>query len=299
VIRRHVGAEALAAYRDGALRGRKASRTRAHLAGCRRCAALGEDLAGVSAILAGTHAPPMPEHLTARIQAALASEARNRAALPGQAKQAARDPVRPRLPSVPGRVALGALAAAAAVAVLAGGGYEIAQHVGGAAASAPSAGKIAMGSHRAATASGPAVPYRHAGHTETVTPIATTTDFAAGQLTQQVSAQLAQDRNAALNQGGLRAGAPISTVPVQPARPSNTPQSFRNLSLTALQGCVSRISAGSLVLLVDVAHYQGAPATVIVTRASAGSPELVWVVGSGCSGTRSDLLARVTLPAGG
>ena len=52
------------------------------------------------------------------------------------------------------------------------------------------------------------------------------------------------------------------------------------------------------MLLVDVARYQGAPATIIVTEA-AGGPEQIWVVGTGCSASRSDVLhhARLT-PAG-
>ena len=71
---RHVSAEALARYREGDLGSRKSSRIRAHLAGCPRCTALDEDLAGVSALLASAPGPAMPEQVTARIQAALIAE---------------------------------------------------------------------------------------------------------------------------------------------------------------------------------------------------------------------------------
>jgi anti-sigma factor RsiW len=300
VIRRHVGAEALAAFRDGALRTRKASRTSAHLAACPRCAALSEDLAGVTAMLAGTRVPPMPEHLTARIQAALATEASNRVTLPSRAEPADSRGSRPRLPRFSGQLALRSLAGAAAVAVIAGGGYEIAQHAGSSPAASGSSSKSASVPARiAAPASGPALKYQHAGRAETIVPIATTTDYAARQLTRQVTTELAQHR-APVNSPGFRAGSPMSSVPAaQPAGVNNGQQSFANLSVTALQGCINRIAAGNLVLLVDVARYQGAPATVIVTRASAVGPQLVSVVGPGCSAARSDLLAHATLPAGG
>jgi hypothetical protein len=302
VIRRHVGAKALAAFRDGAVRSGKASRTSAHLAACTRCAALSEDLAGVTAMLAGTHAPPMPEHLTARIQAALATEARNRAAQPDAAERVAAQPRRPRLtpPRRTSRVALRIMAATAAVALIAVGGYELASSGGGtSAAGSSSARKPALGprAEPAAPASGPAIEYQHAGHAESVTPIASGTDFVTSSLKHQVAGELASDHVPPVS--GLTPGGPMSTAPSQRAGVSNEPGSFGNLSLAALQGCVSRIAAGSLVLLVDVAHYQGAPATVIVTQAAAGSPKQVSVVGSGCSATRSDLLAHVTLPAGG
>jgi hypothetical protein len=313
VIRRHVGAEALAAFRDGDGDRRKAAGIRAHLARCPRCAALSRDLGDVTALLAGAQAPPMPEHLAARIQTALQSEAARRATLadaPAPVRQPQRAPLatrpgrrRSRRPVMSGPVALRTLAAAAAVAVLAGGGYEIAQHVGGASA-APSSGKLSLGTRSPAAgptpAFGPALQYQHAGHAASVTPIATETDFAAGRLRQQVATELASYRaETALRQSGLRAGSPMSTVPTQRAGVSNRTKSFRNLSLTTLDGCIIRISAGQTVLLVDVARYQGAQATVIVVEASSAGPEQVSVVGPGCSAARSDLLARTTLPVGG
>src|SRR5262245_13740039 len=86
---RHVDAETLARYRHEDLRRRRASRVRAHLAGCERCRALDEDLAGVTMLLADVQPPPIPEHLAARIQTALAAEAARRAVLPAQATSTA------------------------------------------------------------------------------------------------------------------------------------------------------------------------------------------------------------------
>src|SRR5262249_18641891 len=158
---RHVDAETLARYRHEDLRRRRASRVRAHLAGCERCRALEEALAGVPRLPAAAQPPPIPEHLAARIQTALAAEAARRAVLPAQATSTApgaaaggearqtrtepaetgvhdprtsrhgrhgRDRTRQRRPGFASPVALRTMAAAAAVVVLAGGGYEIAQH---------------------------------------------------------------------------------------------------------------------------------------------------------------------------
>jgi hypothetical protein len=141
------------------------------------------------------------------------------------------------------------------------------------------------------------VRYRHAGRQDSYTPIATSTDFTPTQLRSQVSTELAQ-HSSALKQAGPNGVSPNpdhSSAATQGGRPAT----FGNISVPTLKGCVSRIAAGEVVLLVDVAYYQGARATVIVTEVSAVTPEQVWVVGTGCSGTRRDLLAHVTLPPGG
>src|SRR5260370_42214771 len=86
---RHIGAETLARFRQGDLSPRRNARIRAHLGGCARCSDLNEDLAGVTTLLAGAQPPPIPEHLAARIQTALATEAARRVA---PAAGGARDP---------------------------------------------------------------------------------------------------------------------------------------------------------------------------------------------------------------
>lgn len=348
---RHVGAETLAAFRQGDLSPRRNSRIRAHLAGCARCSDLNEDLAGVTTLLAGAQPPPIPEHLAARIQTALATEAARRVALTagaaetpaggtrteaertgaertgaeragaepaGIAGPGVREPApggrtprherpgrgRRRLPGLASPVALRAMAAAAAAVVVAGGAYEIAQHVGGSSSSqeaSPSgaaAPRAAQG-HRASSgsssasvpAAAPNLRYQHDRHEDSVTPITTSTDFTAANLRSQVSRELTR-------YGPAMTGSP-SGGRSPAAGPARQPATVGSLPLSTLEGCVNRIAAGELVLLVDVARYQGAPATVIVTEVSAASPEQVWVVGTGCSGSRSDVLAQVTVaPAG-
>src|SRR6266571_6732372 len=92
---RHIGAEALARYREGDLGSRKSARIRAHLAGCPRCTAIDHDLAGVTALLASAPAPAMPDQVTTRIQAALTAEAARMA----DAGSAGHQPGQPRQPA--------------------------------------------------------------------------------------------------------------------------------------------------------------------------------------------------------
>jgi hypothetical protein len=310
---RHVDAETLARYRQEDLSRRRAFRVRAHLAGCDRCRALNEDLAGVTTLLAGVQPPPMPEHLATRIQTALAAEAARRVALPAQAASTApgavaggeareagtelagagvpdrrtsrqgrhgRDRTRQRWRGFTSPVALRTMAAAAAVVVLAGGGYELFQHQAGSSsstASSPSAGTnapLARPASGNAGGSGPA----------SFTPVASGTNFTPANLSSQVSRDLARF--------GTAKAAP------QPFHRSSAAQqgaTVGGVSVQTLQGCVNRIAAGRKVLLVDVARYQGRQATVIVTTTSAGGPEQVWVVGTGCSSTSSNLLTGTTL----
>jgi hypothetical protein len=337
---RHVDAETLARFRQGELSPRRNSRIRSHLAGCRRCSELNEDLAGVTTLLASVRPPPIPEHLTARIHSALAAEAARRAtvtagsaptalsgaaapgdtgpavtaaglhdgagALQGGAPQPQHERAGPgwRLPRLSSPVGLRAAAAAAALVIIAGGSYEIGVHASGgtsgasSAQSAPNgAASAAAGTPSGARAYGPALAYRHAGHQASVTPVTTDTVFTPGQLKHEVTSELTQ-----YSPAKVRAAAPNSMAPNaahSPAAPHAQASAAFGIPVDVLDGCVNRIAAGELVLLVDVAHYQGVRATVIVTEVSASSPEDIWVVGMGCSGSRSDVLAHTVLAGGG
>jgi hypothetical protein len=335
---RHVGAQKLARFRQGDLGPRRSSRIGAHLAGCPRCRELDEDLAGVTTLLASVQPPPVPEQLAARIQTALTAEAARRVVRSDEdAATAAPTPAgtgsaengrhhrqpgpagteptgtgptengRPRRePAGHGRprrlarprpaVALRALAAAAVVVLVAGGVYEIAHSESSSSSSSPSsAAGPAAAPAASAPAFGPALRYRQAGGEGSVTPVMTGTDFTPGRLSPQVTEQLSQ-----YGRGGALAGpmAPSATHGPEAAEGGRS-ATFGHMAVSDLAGCVNRVAAGDLVLLVDVAHYQGAPATVIVTRGPAGGPEQIWVVGPGCSASQSDVLDHTTLSSTG
>jgi hypothetical protein len=305
-MRPHVSAETMARFRQGDLSQRRSSHIGRHLAECARCGALNEDLAGVTTLLADAQPPPMPEHLAARIQTAVAAEAARRVTAPAANKAAAHGRSRlPRPARTGSRVALGGLAAAAAVVLVAGGVYEITQHGGSSAspsssaASAPaarpaggSAGNGAM--MPAAPAFGPVLQYRHAGRLDSISPVTTGTYFTQGKLTSQVAADVTKYGTGFTKTGPNATPASRAASGSPAVVPGEHAGLFGGIPVPALRGCVNRIAAGDLVLLVDVAHYRGAPATVIVTEVAVTGPMQIWVVGTGCSASRSDVLTRAT-----
>jgi hypothetical protein len=324
-MRPHVSAETLAKFRQGGLSPRRNARISAHLSRCSRCSRLNEDLGGVTALLASVHPPPMPDDLTGRIQAALASEAAKRVAVPAGSKPAAaaagggaagpagpagnrgrryrlapggsrRRGPGPFLPSTRPRFALGAMAAAALV-VVAGVGvgmYEIvnagSSHPSVSAAAPPGPRSASGRASAAAPVRGPALQYQRGGQNTTITPISSQTDFTASKLSTQVASQVSKYGSA-----GTRSG-PMS-VPGHSSAAAPGSQRFGSMVVSALQGCVDRIAAGEIVVLVEVARFQGSPATIIVTEVAQAAPQQIWVVGSGCSRSRSDVLHRSALSA--
>jgi anti-sigma factor RsiW len=302
-VRGHADAETLAAFREELLSRRKAARVSAHLAACSRCAALDAQLAEVSALLTRSAAPPMPDALTARIEAAIAAEAATRAATAADGAVAA-DPAgggngsrdgaaRPsRRPGGPRRswLALRVAAVTAAVVVVAGGGYGVARLLSGspsletaAGTGAPaansssrspsvSAGLRAPGSQAAGGGSVPGAPVVSSG-----------TDYQPGQLKAQVSAALARfGENAMVGPSPGPSGASRASGAVLP-----TP------------ACVSHVTGGKRPILVDQARYQGRPATVIVVPGATSGTLRALVIAGDCTATTSHLLAIATLPRPG
>jgi len=194
------------------------------------------------------------------------------------------------------------MAAAGAAVVLVGGSYELAQHVGGSSSSSgtPASGAAqpqqkaapqeGAGNSRLAAGVptfGPPLQYRHGGRQASITPIATSTNFTPTQLRSQVSSDLTRS-------GIFKTAGPNVVHSSTPGSASPAP-TLGSIPVSTLQGCVNRIAAGHQVLLVDVAHYRGALATVIVTKTSQVGSEQIWVVGAGCSAGRSDVLTHATL----
>src|SRR5215471_5305995 len=303
-MRGHADAETLAAFREELLSRRKAARVSAHLAACSRCAALDAQLAEVSALLTRSAAPPMPDALTARIEAAIAAEAATRAATaadgavaadPAGGGNGARDgAARPsRRPGGPGRarLALRVAAVTAAVVVVAGGGYGVARlltanpesstSAGSGSAAAPASGingkasRQAIGGFRAPSAAGNSAPAARI--------IRSGTDYQPGQLDAQVSAVFTQH--------GTGAGSATSPGPSAAHQPA--------ASVPRMPACVPYVTRGKRPLLVDLATYQGRPATVIVIPGATSGTLRALVVAGPCTATTGRVLARTTFPGSG
>lgn len=278
----HLDPDVLAEFRAGLITGRRGAKVTAHLAYCARCAALSDQLAGVSALLAAVPVPAMPDGVAARLDTVLAAEAARRdvseRADGDRSRERATDPQ-------PGRhwgfrlVARRVLAPAAVIAVLAAGGYGLSRISSGPSSSTPTAGvaaassatKTSTGSFKGA-ASRPAAIAGIAGPSG-FSVINSGTDYRPATLNQQLSHQLSQE-----GRGSSAAG---------PSRPASA----------QLRGCVQRVTSRvrpGTPVLVENAHYLGHPVTVIV--ASIGGHYMAWVLAPGCSATRDDVLDSTTLP---
>lgn len=300
---RHVSAERLARFREADLGRAAARRVAAHLAGCAACRAEFDALARLPGLLASTPVPQIPAHLAARIENALATESAHRAATsPSPAPAAARPgggrPGRQRGSGAGRRPRLrvpalaGALAAVAVLVVAVSLGFSQLRRAGGTAGSssassgsfpasaprgpgrqqAPAAGQ-AEPQARPAPVAGPAQRYVSGGHSGTFAPVRSATDYLPGQVARQAAGTLAS---------------------VRAARPHPSFRPGTSGGPSQLAGCVGRIAAGHAVLLVDLASYQGSPATIIVTGPPGG--DQAWVAGPSCSAQSSDLLARQSMP---
>jgi hypothetical protein len=76
-----------------------------------------------------------------------------------------------------------------------------------------------------------------------------------------------------------------------PATPSAAPRPAPFAGFSDLSACVHRASGGRTPELVDLASYRGQRAAVIMIPAGQGRVRVL-VVGTGCSASASDILAR-------
>lgn len=301
---RHFSAEDLARYAEGDLRVRKSVRVNAHLSVCLRCQGVSADLTAVSETLASVPVPPMPAYLSVRIETALAAESAGRvASQPASGEASRRDlPVRSgrsarrglRMPGAHSPLGLRLTAGAAAAVILAGASYELVDHLGGTTGPASTASSPEP-QPNLGVAYGPSVSYHHHGALSLVQPIHTNTDFQPAQLTAQV--------HQALDESKVRAPEiahetmspefhSASGTTAQPKATENEPAAGVPSRPRDLSGCVGSVSAGNLVILVDVASFRGRPAIIIVTAISgAAKTGEVWIVGLGCNKTDHDMLS--------
>jgi hypothetical protein len=304
-VRRHASTEELASLAADDLKPRKAAKISAHLAICAQCQQVTADLAGVSTLLASTSVQyeAMPDQYTVQINAALRAEVNQRlASEPVSAESGRRE-----LPSRSGRVpsqgrgwrlpglsvpATRLVAAAGAVAILGGGGYAVATHVGSDTASTAGGTNGPNASiPRAAPASpslGPRVTFHRAGATESITAVRTNTNFVHATLGAQAAEAVAKARRSGIIP--MTATGAATAVPSKVPPPSNAtsgllPSAGAQVTTNnaRLDGCVANVAGSQKVLLVELAKYNGNPATVIVLASSGSRSAEVWVVGDSCS----------------
>jgi hypothetical protein len=273
----HPDSDVLAEFRAGLVTGRRGKQVAAHLAVCDRCTTLDRQLAEVGSLLAAAPLPVLPDRLAERLDTALAAELARRDEAERAGAGQSGHPVKQPRPAGNGRwrlVTLRVLAPAAAVVVLAAGGYGLSRLSSSPSSStAGSAPVPAASSARALPAAGGAgtVPRPAFMPSRAFYLYTSSTDFQRATLGHQLQAEV---------------HAPAQTQPAQ------TPSA-------QLAGCVNRVTRGvrpGKPVLVENARFQGQPATVIVASSSGG--DRAWVLAPGCSASSDHVLDTTTLPGG-
>ncbi|HEV2536279.1 MAG TPA: hypothetical protein VGU21_02095 [Streptosporangiaceae bacterium] len=298
----HLDAEVLAEFRAGLITGRRGASITAHLAGCDRCTALGDQFAGVSALLAAVPVPAIPDLVAQRLDTVLAAEAarlaagaprltagaaspdhaeRARADRPGHRATGHRRTPHPgfRRPSF--RLLSARVLAPVAVVLLAAGGYGLSRAIGPGSHAATSSVKAAPSAASPAQnrdngpASGPAraaqgtVPRPQRITSANFTLVASTTNFAPATLKRQVENELGRAAPAE----GSGAAQPVTVQ---------------------LRACVQNLTHDAGLIRVESARFAGQPATLVVARK--GPDEVAWIAGPDCSATSRDVLATTSVP---
>ena len=291
----HVDVSVLAELSAGIIGGRRAARLHAHLAGCQRCARVSAGLSEVGVLLASVPSAAMPAAMTRRLSAAIAEEAAARSGTAGSpVRLAGQEPFRRAERAGGGRprnrlaspVAVRGFAAAAAVCLVAAGGYMIVQ-LTSPGRSGPTLSPGANGGIRHGIQTGPG-PYHVApspGYSIPGSPqpafevVTSGTNYQPATLSAQVETELGQMAKIGAD---TRSGARIRHQP------------------TAQQdGCALLITSGVKPTLVDSARYQGRPATVIALASGGGQLGQAWVVGPTCSANKGDIVTHVRLASAG
>ncbi|MGN6796334.1 MAG: hypothetical protein ACTHJW_28445 [Streptosporangiaceae bacterium] len=198
------------------------------------------------------------------------------------------------------------LAAAGAVAIIAGAG---ALFIRGHAIPSAGSNSGSAGGQRGAPAAGPARPSAHgtasgtqfSGENGTVSlsyhrkgKIATARALSSDHnYTKQNMVPLVHKDIASATDIGKPAG------PATRPQPSSLRGTLGGIRVLTLIGCLTRLAAGRSILVADVARYLGQPATIVVMKPAANARVLkVAVVRVTCSLASPEIIAQVTIPAG-
>jgi hypothetical protein len=270
----HPDSDVLAEFRAGLVTGRRGKQVAAHLAVCERCTALDRQLAEVGSLLAAAPPPVLPDRLAERLDTVLAAELDRRDEAERAGAGQSGHPVKQPRAAGNGRwrlVTLRVLAPAAAVVVLAAGGYGLSRLSSSPSSSTAASAAVPSASHAHAQAgaAGGTVPRPAFVPSRAFYLYTSSTDFQRATLSHQLQAEV---------------HAPAQTKPPQ------TPSA-------QLAGCVNRVTKGvrpGTPVLVENARFQGQPATVIVASSSGG--DRAWVLAPGCSASSDHVLDTTTLP---
>ena len=308
-MKRHASADELADLAAGVLRPRKAGKISGHLSGCAYCTDVNSQLADVSSLLATVPVAPMPASLSTRIESAIAAESAQRLAsepateagrrdLPARGSHSRRSGQGWRVPTLSGPASR-LVAAAGALVIIGGGGYEIAAHIGtaGVTSGTSSSSGSAVVQPAQRLSAGPSIRYQQGIHPKSVRTVSSDTNFTGPKLGKQAVAALKADQVTVPtpSSGALPAssGAPATATGnfgtgVPANRATNSTAQSRQLA-----SCVEHFAAGHKVLLVELAKFDGQRATIIVIASTTVGSADVWAVRPTCSAADTQVLDHV------
>ncbi len=295
----HLELDRIADLQEGLLDEGQATQARAHLADCDQCRSEAAALLDLRARLAAVVTDPMPDDVVARLDAALVDEARAEPTLaePTLAERRTVTPLRARRPQRQPSSGSRLLSAAAAAALLLAG-------VAVAVSFLSRSGGNDSTSSTAAT--------KQSGRDDSVSPeaggrypvLSSGTDYTAKTVAAAVPRLLSAPATApsALPQPSSK-GQSRADAQASPGASSAAPEGLadRLSGGPALADCLAELTgtSGAQPLAVDLATFDGKPATVILlpTRGDPAKVD-VQVVGPGCRQGDAALLnfTRVALP---
>ncbi len=272
----------------------------------------------MSAMLSSIPVPAMPEQLTSRLQAVISNEAAMRSAGTTMPARSASDPGvagepastmipgRPDLPERTGRrrahrprarvwsspLALRSLAAAGVLVLLVGGGILLANGRGAqtrnTAGSEPASRPARNRPSAAIVGSGAATPlrYRHAGQLEYANAVRSDANYTKASLPAGVRDEV---------KASAQVASPAPGIAPSGAAPSTSHRGLNSGVISQLESCLAAVTTGHLVQLVDVAHYLGKPATIIVLKPVNNVFDVI-VVGQACGPSGQNVITRLTVP---
>jgi hypothetical protein len=280
----HPESGVLAEFQAGLVTGRRRASIASHLAGCDHCAGLSDRLAEIPALLATAPPLAMPDDVARRLDLVLAAEAAKR---DSSERTVDDSPAHPPASPGPRRrwdfrlVTQRILVPAAAVVVLAAGGFGLSRVTGSSSSSSAASGPEAAATSSARAANGAAAARSGA----------TSRSAAVPAIRAPINFQVL---NSGINYLPAMLRQQLETELHRHAQPAAGPQVLVSGSL---KGCVLRVTQGTrpgTLALVERAHFQGQPAIVIV--AVSGDHDTAWVTASGCSASSAHVLATATLP---
>lgn len=283
----HLDTDVLAEFRAGLITGRRGTRIAVHLAGCDRCSALDDQLAGVSALLASVPAPAMPDRVAQRLDTVLAAEVARRDYPERTQGDSSRESGTRDRPAANRGFRLLSLRVLAPVAVvlLAAGGYGVSRMISpGNPPAISSAGRAAAPLSSAASSSAASAGSAARSAGGALVPAAGPRRVSAATLRVAISPTNFSSSPATLkHQVETDLGVPLAPRTTRPAS-------------SLVQGCVQRVAGGHALVRIESAHFEGRPATLIVART--GQDDTAWIAGPDCSATNPHVLAMTSVPPG-